>query len=105
MSDDIAGACKECGASVYKQHLSSGIARNEDDKLLCAHCVTELKRSEDGTGDDDGLRRSVYHFRGDDADLVGRRRSLRAFDRGGGLDPQSHGSGTGRHQSPRFCRI
>lgn len=53
MSDDIAGTCKECGASVYKQHLSSGIARNEDDKLLCAHCVTELKHSEDDAGDDD----------------------------------------------------
>lgn len=55
MSDDIAGTCQECGASVYQQHLSSGIARNEDDKLLCPHCVTELKRSGEAGGADDEI--------------------------------------------------
>ncbi len=55
MSDDIAGTCQECGASVYQQHLSSGIARNENDKLLCPHCVTELKRSGEAGGADDEI--------------------------------------------------
>ncbi len=47
MSEDIAGTCQECGASVYKQHLSSGIARYEGDKLMCAPCVADYERSHD----------------------------------------------------------
>lgn len=43
--DDQISACDQCGASVYKEHLDSGIARYESDKLLCAHCVVEFEQS------------------------------------------------------------
>lgn len=39
--------CEECGASVYREHLDSGIARYESGKLLCSHCVSEYERSHD----------------------------------------------------------
>lgn len=42
--------CKECGASIYREHLDKGIARYEDGKLLCAHCVVELENSRDNEG-------------------------------------------------------
>ena len=49
MTDDIHAQCEECGASIYKQHLDSGIARYEDGRMLCAHCVTEFEKSHDAT--------------------------------------------------------
>ncbi len=47
MTDDVASICQKCGASVYKAHLDSGIARYEGGNLLCAHCVAEYERSHD----------------------------------------------------------
>lgn len=44
--DDIS-VCEECGASVYKEHLESGIARYESGRLLCSHCVAEYEREHD----------------------------------------------------------
>lgn len=53
MPDDVASICQKCGASVYKQHLDSGIARYEGGNLLCAHCVADYERSHDAaTGAD-----------------------------------------------------
>ena len=53
MTDEVASICQKCGASVYKQHLDSGIARYEGGNLLCAHCVAEYERSHDAaTGAD-----------------------------------------------------
>ena len=46
-SEEVINICKECGATVYREHLDSGIARYEDGKLLCAHCVTELEANRD----------------------------------------------------------
>jgi hypothetical protein len=40
--------CAECGASIYKQHIESGIARYESGKLLCSHCVEEYEAAHDG---------------------------------------------------------
>lgn len=44
--------CESCGASVYPEHLDSGIARYENGKLLCSHCVKDYEREHgsDGTG-------------------------------------------------------
>ncbi|MCH7592214.1 MAG: hypothetical protein IH989_05500 [Planctomycetes bacterium] len=42
--------CESCGASVYPEHLDSGIARYENGKLLCSHCVKDYER-EHGAGD------------------------------------------------------
>ena len=47
MKDGVATKCEECGASVYKEHLESGIARYERGKLMCAHCVAEYESSHD----------------------------------------------------------
>lgn len=46
-SEDIASVCGSCGASVYREHLDSGIARYEDGKLLCSHCLAEFDKSHD----------------------------------------------------------
>ncbi len=57
MSSGSHSECQNCGASVYREHLDSGIARYEDGKLMCAHCVTEYERTHDGVDDpnDDSL--------------------------------------------------
>ena len=47
MSDEITSTCGGCGASIYKQHIDSGIARYEGGKLLCAHCVEEYEQAHD----------------------------------------------------------
>ena len=46
MSSDGTSTCEGCGASVYKEHLDAGIARYEDGRLLCKHCVEEYKKSD-----------------------------------------------------------
>ncbi len=56
MRDDVTSVCESCGASVYKQHIESGIARYENGKLLCSHCVVEYERAHDKNGViDDGF--------------------------------------------------
>ncbi len=40
-------ACEKCGASVYPEHIDSGIARYEGGRLLCAHCVSEYESEHD----------------------------------------------------------
>lgn len=45
--DEVASICSECGASVYRQHLESGIARYEGSKLMCSHCVAEFEQKHD----------------------------------------------------------
>jgi len=47
MRDEVTSVCAACGASVYKQHLESGIARYEEGKLLCSHCVAEYEKAHD----------------------------------------------------------
>jgi len=47
MKDEVTSICQQCGASVYKQHIESGIARYEHGKLLCTHCVNEYEHAHD----------------------------------------------------------
>ncbi len=42
--------CSSCGAAVYPEHLDSGIARYEDDKLLCSFCVADYEKEHDAIG-------------------------------------------------------
>ncbi len=44
---DVTSVCEECGASVYREHLQSGIARYEKGKLLCSHCVADYEKAHD----------------------------------------------------------
>ncbi|MEK6674084.1 MAG: hypothetical protein AABZ47_00345 [Planctomycetota bacterium] len=41
--------CGSCGAAVYAEHINSGIARYEGDKLLCSYCVAEYEKSHDAS--------------------------------------------------------
>jgi len=50
MKDEVTSVCQQCGASVYKQHVESGIARYEHGKLLCSHCVNEFEHAHDKNG-------------------------------------------------------
>lgn len=50
MKDEVTSVCQQCGASVYKQHIESGIARYEHGKLLCSHCVAEFEHEHDKEG-------------------------------------------------------
>lgn len=47
MRDEVTSTCEQCGASVYKQHVESGIARYEHGKLLCSHCIAEFEHEHD----------------------------------------------------------
>lgn len=47
MTEDIQSQCEECGASIYKQHLDSGIARYEDGKMMCSYCVADYEKNHD----------------------------------------------------------
>lgn len=49
MTDEVASKCQKCGASVYKQHIDSGIARYEGGSLMCAHCCAEFERDHDAS--------------------------------------------------------
>lgn len=45
---EISGECAECGASIYRQHIDSGIARYEGGRMLCSHCVQEYEKQHEG---------------------------------------------------------
>ena len=47
MTEETTRACEKCGASVYREHLDSGIARYEEGRLLCSHCVSEYEQAHD----------------------------------------------------------
>jgi hypothetical protein len=44
--------CEQCGATIYKEHLDARIARYEEGKLLCPHCVEEYEAKHDMSGTD-----------------------------------------------------
>ena len=47
MKTEPTSVCGACGASVYQEHIDSGIARHEDGKLLCSFCVADYERQRD----------------------------------------------------------
>ncbi len=63
---EICGACESCGASIYRQHIDSGIARYEGGKMLCTHCVAEYEKSHDGEAPGDEF--APIAFEDDDDD-------------------------------------
>lgn len=66
MVDEVTSTCQECGASVYRQHLESGIARYEAGRLLCAQCCSEYERTHDGA--DEEMEFEAIALDGDDDD-------------------------------------
>jgi hypothetical protein len=49
MVDDGSRSCQACGASIYTEHLDTGIAGYFGGKLLCPHCLEEAEANEDVT--------------------------------------------------------
>ncbi|MFQ5414704.1 MAG: hypothetical protein ACE5E6_09630 [Phycisphaerae bacterium] len=50
MSNEHMSVCGQCGATVYPEHLDTGIARYEAGRLLCVHCAEEYDREHDAAG-------------------------------------------------------
>ena len=48
MSSEKTESCHGCGATVYPEHLETGIAKRLDGKLLCSHCVKEKQTTDSG---------------------------------------------------------
>lgn len=51
MSREKTESCQGCGATVYPEHLETGIAKRLDGKLLCSHCVKEKQTEASGVLD------------------------------------------------------
>lgn len=69
MKDEQHSICTSCGATVYREHLDSGIARYEGDKLLCSFCVAEYERAHDASGSSAGsMTFEPISIHGDDDD-------------------------------------
>ncbi len=51
MSSEKTESCQGCGATVYPEHLETGIAKRLDGKLLCSHCVKEEETKASGVLD------------------------------------------------------
>ncbi len=58
MAEEHMRQCEGCGASIYREHLDSGIAGYWQSKLLCAHCLEEQEKASgafDGKGEAEDL--------------------------------------------------
>lgn len=62
--------CEECGATVYSEHLESGIARYEGGRLLCSVCVAEYERAHDTTSDESTDDLAPIEFEDDETDSL-----------------------------------
>ncbi|MCP4593115.1 MAG: hypothetical protein GY842_20460 [bacterium] len=45
MAEEQMRQCEGCGASIYREHLDTGIAGYWESQLLCAHCLQEKEKS------------------------------------------------------------
>ena len=50
MPETRVSACQSCGASIYPEHMDSGIAGYHGGKLLCPHCYADQQKGTDSTG-------------------------------------------------------
>lgn len=48
LKDDSEQTCEGCGATIYKEHINTGIARHQNGKLMCPHCVEEAEAESSG---------------------------------------------------------
>ncbi len=62
--------CSECGATIYREHLDSGIARYEGNKLLCSFCVAEYEKQHDVSGSNVDAALDPISLQDDDEDLT-----------------------------------
>ncbi len=45
MASEDTKSCKGCGATIYPEHIESGIAKQINGRLLCPHCVKEKQQA------------------------------------------------------------
>ena len=45
MSEEQLRQCEACGASIYREHLDTGIAGYWESQLLCAHCLEDKEKA------------------------------------------------------------
>lgn len=113
MNNEDVSVCEECGASVYKEHIESGIAGRHNGKLLCSHCMAE---NEGEGGDLDDMAPIEFDDSDDDAgttDMSSTRiHTATGAEREGGAKDDSEYSrplnpnGTGASRCRMFhCRI
>ena len=50
MVDDDLKTCESCNASIYPEHVDSGIAGYHGGQLLCPHCLSEQQAVADASG-------------------------------------------------------
>lgn len=102
MSDDVVSNCQNCGASVYRQHLETGIARYEGTRLMCAHCVEEFEAK--GAGSGERFEPIVLEEEEDDAPVAAEATSARSSTRiqafGGSSVGAASGWNDGQYKRP-----
>ncbi len=116
MNDEDVSVCEECGASVYEEHIESGIAGRHNGKLLCSHCMAE--KEGDSGGDLDDMAPIEFDDSEDDGDLGSTdmsstriQQATGAEREGGAKDDESYSrplnpNGTGASRCRMFhCRI
>jgi hypothetical protein len=70
MKNEQHSVCGECGATIYREHLDSGIARYEGSKLLCSFCVAEFEKAHDASGTQTGMGLDTISLQDDDDDTT-----------------------------------
>lgn len=99
--------CQSCGASVYPEHLDSGIARYEGGKLLCTHCVAEFESEQKAGGAAKVEALEPIVLESDDmslSDSVGSGTTEMSSSRIHGMSEATLGHHAGADDSSRFQR-
>ncbi|MHC4064049.1 MAG: hypothetical protein ACYSUI_06050, partial [Planctomycetota bacterium] len=50
MAEQRVSACQACGASIYPEHMDTGIAGYSGGRLMCPHCFAADQKAHDSTG-------------------------------------------------------
>lgn len=74
--------CSGCGAAIYPEHLDSGIARYEGDRLLCSFCVADYEKQHDAGTTDSNLGSIALHDDDDDDPAPASRTRIHAMSSG-----------------------
>jgi len=51
MAEERVSSCQSCGATIYPEHLDTGIAGYAGGQLLCPHCFADANKAADASGD------------------------------------------------------
>ncbi|MFQ5489539.1 MAG: hypothetical protein ACE5GE_02355 [Phycisphaerae bacterium] len=95
MTDDQVQPCQGCGASIYPEHVETGIAGYHGGQLLCPHCLKEKQGGGDAGGKEVDLSPVVM-----DASESPGGTTIRSYS-GDSLAGASHGaSGESKYQHP-----